>query len=189
MSLTPVFHRIDTRGFIERVSCLFHGHPQLIQGFNAFLPVGYAISAESSGLITVTTPTGTMMQTMTSGGEAQRVTGWKGAGSGVGSDVVALGPGSSTGFAKSQEGIHHVPSPAPASLDPLNFNGGTTNERPATDAATQYVQKVKQRCDAEIYRQFVEVLRQYLQNHGTVDVVRSLSFFLSTSFANNLPLN
>ncbi|KAG2039287.1 hypothetical protein BDR03DRAFT_933269 [Suillus americanus] len=57
---------IDTPGVIKRVSHLFNGHPFLIQGFNTFLPVGYRIECSSdpqqSSFITVTTPTGTMLQ-------------------------------------------------------------------------------------------------------------------------------
>jgi paired amphipathic helix protein Sin3a len=57
---------IDTPGVIKRVSHLFNGHPNLIQGFNTFLPVGYRIECSSdpqqSYFITVTTPTGTMRQ-------------------------------------------------------------------------------------------------------------------------------
>ncbi|KAG1720235.1 uncharacterized protein EDB91DRAFT_1351695 [Suillus paluster] len=51
----------DTPGVIKRVS-----HPFLIQGFNTFLPVGYRIECSSdpqrSAFITITTPTGTMLQ-------------------------------------------------------------------------------------------------------------------------------
>ncbi|OJA08986.1 hypothetical protein AZE42_08058 [Rhizopogon vesiculosus] len=57
---------IDTPGVIKRVSHLFNGHPFLIQGFNTFLPIGYRIECSSdpqhSAFITVTTPTGTMLQ-------------------------------------------------------------------------------------------------------------------------------
>ncbi|KDQ53793.1 hypothetical protein JAAARDRAFT_39096 [Jaapia argillacea MUCL 33604] len=57
---------IDTPGVIERVSTLFHGHPNLIQGFNTFLPVGYRIecgvNAQDASFITVTTPSGTTTQ-------------------------------------------------------------------------------------------------------------------------------
>ncbi|KAG1768758.1 hypothetical protein EV702DRAFT_1181913 [Suillus placidus] len=59
---------IDTPGVIKRVSHLFNGHPSLIQGFNTFLPVGYRIECSSdpqqSSFITVTTPTGTMLQSI-----------------------------------------------------------------------------------------------------------------------------
>jgi paired amphipathic helix protein Sin3a len=34
---------IDTPGVIARVSTLFEGNPELIQGFNTFLPAGYKI--------------------------------------------------------------------------------------------------------------------------------------------------
>lgn len=60
-------NRIDTPGVIDRVSTLFRGHPSLIQGFNTFLPPGYRIECfggegDASGLITVTTPAGTVSQ-------------------------------------------------------------------------------------------------------------------------------
>ena len=56
---------IDTPGVIDRVSTLFHGHPQLIQGFNTFLPPGYKIEAgydNDPNSIRVTTPSGSSMQ-------------------------------------------------------------------------------------------------------------------------------
>ncbi|CAO3644942.1 unnamed protein product [Cunninghamella echinulata] len=58
---------IDTPGVIERVSTLFHGHPNLTSGFNAFLPPGYNISTDphNPDLIRVTTPTGTMTTSTT----------------------------------------------------------------------------------------------------------------------------
>lgn len=38
---------IDTPGVINRVSTLFRGHPDLIVGFNTFLPPGYKIEADN----------------------------------------------------------------------------------------------------------------------------------------------
>lgn len=63
----PLTTRIDTPGVIDRVSTLFRGHPSLIQGFNTFLPPGYRIECygpegDVQGMITVTTPTGTVSQ-------------------------------------------------------------------------------------------------------------------------------
>ena len=59
---------IDTPGVIDRVSQLFTGHPELIQGFNTFLPPGYRIECTSGDLnsIRVTTPMGTTIQPMPS---------------------------------------------------------------------------------------------------------------------------
>ena len=39
-------NKIDTAGVILRVKTLFHGHSDLILGFNAFLPKGYEIKHE-----------------------------------------------------------------------------------------------------------------------------------------------
>lgn len=58
---------IDTPGVIERVSTLFAGNPNLIQGFNTFLPPGYKIECGSNGdpnAIRVTTPMGTTVSSM-----------------------------------------------------------------------------------------------------------------------------
>ncbi|KAL0967888.1 hypothetical protein UPYG_G00259240 [Umbra pygmaea] len=47
---------IDTPGVISRVSQLFKGHPDLIMGFNTFLPPGYKIEVATNDLVNVTTP-------------------------------------------------------------------------------------------------------------------------------------
>lgn len=62
---------IDTPGVINRVSGLFAGHPNLIQGFNTFLPPGYRIecgSGDNPNTIRVTTPMGTTVQSITPSG-------------------------------------------------------------------------------------------------------------------------
>ena len=58
---------IDTPGVIGRVSQLFAGNPELIQGFNTFLPPGYRIecgAGDDPNAIRVTTPMGTTVQSM-----------------------------------------------------------------------------------------------------------------------------
>ncbi|KAI9699199.1 MAG: Transcriptional regulatory protein sin3 [Bogoriella megaspora] len=58
---------IDTPGVIQRVSNLFAGNPNLIQGFNTFLPPGYRIECgvgEDPNYIRVTTPMGTTVSTL-----------------------------------------------------------------------------------------------------------------------------
>ncbi|KAJ1667819.1 hypothetical protein EV178_001016 [Coemansia sp. RSA 1646] len=59
-------HAIDTPGVIERVSRLFYGSPNLIQGFNTFLPPGYRIecSDDPADGIRVTTPSGSIIPDM-----------------------------------------------------------------------------------------------------------------------------
>lgn len=55
---------IDTPGVIDRVSHLFAGNPNLIQGFNTFLPPGYHIECGAGDEIRVTTPMGTTVNAM-----------------------------------------------------------------------------------------------------------------------------
>lgn len=58
---------IDTPGVINRVSELFAGHPNLIQGFNTFLPPGYRIECgleNNPNSIRVTTPSGTTLHSI-----------------------------------------------------------------------------------------------------------------------------
>ncbi|KIJ54305.1 hypothetical protein M422DRAFT_241556 [Sphaerobolus stellatus SS14] len=50
--------KLNTPMVIERVAKLFTGHPELISGFNAFLPLGYRIDTSASQRIWVTTPAG-----------------------------------------------------------------------------------------------------------------------------------
>lgn len=62
-----IFRSIDTPGVIRRVSSLFQGNPNLIQGFNTFLPPGYRIECGTNGdpnAIRVTTPMGTTVSPM-----------------------------------------------------------------------------------------------------------------------------
>ncbi|XP_008822866.1 paired amphipathic helix protein Sin3b isoform X1 [Nannospalax galili] len=47
---------IDTPGVIRRVSQLFHEHPDLIVGFNAFLPLGYRIDIPKNGKLSIQSP-------------------------------------------------------------------------------------------------------------------------------------
>uniref|UniRef100_H2YZP2 Paired amphipathic helix protein Sin3a n=1 Tax=Ciona savignyi TaxID=51511 RepID=H2YZP2_CIOSA len=49
---------IDTPGVIARVSHLFNGHPDLIVGFNTFLPPGYKIEVSANDQVSVHTPHG-----------------------------------------------------------------------------------------------------------------------------------
>ncbi|KAI8645248.1 hypothetical protein BD408DRAFT_412043 [Parasitella parasitica] len=61
---------IDTPGVIQQVSTLFKGHPQLISGFNTFLPTGYRIECSvdprDPNRIIVTTPNGNTTTSTTS---------------------------------------------------------------------------------------------------------------------------
>lgn len=58
--------RIDTPGVINRVSNLFKGHPDLIVGFNTFLPPGYKIEIQANETIALHQPGQQIMSITTS---------------------------------------------------------------------------------------------------------------------------
>ncbi|KAG6889641.1 hypothetical protein C0995_015756 [Termitomyces sp. Mi166 len=141
---------IDTPGVIKRVSQLFNGHPSLIQGFNTFLPVGYRIECSTGGLITVTMPSGRQMQTTNSGGKGPII--W----SETSGDGVPLPP---------SPPIVGQPRTAVASPAPMSFPANGQ----ATEPVVQYLQKIKQRCNPETYRQFLDILSHYPLNPNSID--------------------
>ncbi|XP_052743030.1 paired amphipathic helix protein Sin3a isoform X3 [Bicyclus anynana] len=75
---------IDTPGVITRVSNLFKGHPELIVGFNTFLPPGYKIEVQSNGQVSVSMPSPTTAACAGVGGVG-------GMGAGVGGGGVMMG--------------------------------------------------------------------------------------------------
>ncbi|KAF9226177.1 hypothetical protein BS17DRAFT_776836 [Gyrodon lividus] len=159
--------KIDTPGVIRRVSYLFSGHLGLIQGFNTFLPVGYRIECstdpQQSTMITVTTPSGTVLQSTREDMPGPSGSQW--------SVFPRLdGPGGS--------GLGSGPS---TSLSPDPSIYGTAMDGVSIEPAVQYVQKIKQRCDEATYRRFLEILGRY---HNMADAVdeREVSAEISRLF-------
>ncbi|GLB39349.1 putative histone deacetylase (HDAC) interacting [Lyophyllum shimeji] len=154
---------IDTPGVIRRVSQLFNGHASLIQGFNTFLPVGYRIEctndAQDAGFITVTTPGGTQVQTTNNGpGNGPITWSYVPTGTNMHLQEPPARPGSGI--------MAEPPAPPPIqSPDPQTY----AVSGQAIEPAVQYVQKIKQRCDAETYRQFLDILAQYHSKPDTID--------------------
>ena len=56
---------IDTPGVISRVSNLFRGHTDLIEGFNTFLPPGYKIEVQENNSVHFTAPNSTLSTLVT----------------------------------------------------------------------------------------------------------------------------
>ncbi|EEC13644.1 sin3b, putative, partial [Ixodes scapularis] len=101
---------IDTPGVIQRVSNLFKGHPELIVGFNTFLPPGYRIEVQANEQVNVSMP-GSLSTTITAGGITLATT------------TSVAGP-SAPGAAPSPAGPNAAPPPAPAASSPPS---GTKN--------------------------------------------------------------
>ena len=178
-SLAPVafahfvflFHRIDTPGVIQRVATLFHGHPFLIQGFNTFLPVGYRIEvgsdSQSSEVITVTTPSGTMLRSTNTpsisapppplSAPPQH-------------ELVQLPPSDQPAVSTplpstSALGLSNTPKLPSSSIDVPN-----SDDRQVLGPAMEYVQRIKTRFsnDPDTYKQFLEILSNYKSSANNV---------------------
>lgn len=107
------------------------------------------------------------------------------------SGVLALGPGS-IGIADPAEAPPVASSSAITStfgpaVDqyamPMGMgmivDGQRETQGQAIEPAVQYVQKIKQRCDAETYKQFLEILSRYHQRPESIDEVRFFLFGLA----------
>lgn len=154
---------------------LFHGNPYLIEGFNTFLPPGYHINASSDprdpGLITVTTPLGTVTSKISSGTHSTVVGGpsygsphpfapQAGGGSRPDTPLARLHPPQT--FSPAPQGL----TTAVASVLGNMGNKSQAERAPAAefDHAIQYLNKIKTRYPDDqnnTYKQFLEILQTY----------------------------
>jgi len=138
---------IDTPGVIKRVSCLFRGHPDLIVGFNTFLPPGYKIAVEANETISVEQP---------------------------GQQAVSLSMFTTTlppQLPAKPAHLSNPPLPEPlSSLQPMTSglqsasSGSATTGPPVEfNHAIQYVNKIKvcYQNQPDIYKSFLDILHKY----------------------------
>ena len=193
--------RIDTPGVIERVSLLFHGHPELIQGFNTFLPVGYRIDCSTNpaepNFITVTTPSGTTRQPTDGAHTHHAIHPTQDIPMAAAPIPPPQPPQPSSMPTSARSSRPTTPFAAPAATSPMPLGAshaaswlGGLGSKDRTDRqgqvstgpeefhhAIQYVNKIKMRFedDTETYKQFLEILQTYRKEHNQDDV--SGSFF------------
>ncbi|THH20323.1 hypothetical protein EW146_g1003 [Bondarzewia mesenterica] len=170
--------RIDTPGVISRVSSLFHGHPALIKGFNTFLPVGYRIDvgsdSHSSEYITVTTPSGTVLQPTN------------------GPDTVS--EQHYLNNVLSGLSYPHMPIEIALGSSDMNYKGGDA-EKQNLGPAMDYVQRIKTRFsdDPDTYKQFLEILSSHKSSANNAEVFAKVELLfkdapdLSLAFREFLP--
>jgi paired amphipathic helix protein Sin3a len=178
-----VFDRIDTPGVIQRVASLFHGHPSLIQGFNTFLPVGYRIEvgsdAQSSEVITVTTPSGTMLQSTNSPSIPPPPQPAPPLQQEPGQPSLDQPPLPSPLPSTSVLGLSNAPKPSAGSIDVSSFDDQERqgsgpamdyHERQGLGPAMDYVQRIKTRFsnDPDTYKQFLEILASHKSSANNV---------------------
>ncbi|CAL1694084.1 unnamed protein product [Somion occarium] len=178
--------QIDTPGVIERVSMLFQGNPNLIQGFNTFLPPGYKIelSTDPRNLngITVTTPAGVVSQPNHLMGGPMRLP-RDSAQPGLlpafppqppfgPPPVLPVGVGQ--GSRPASPMMHPIPHHMPGYVDEtspylpgeqeaaVNLNGGR-NSPMEFNHAIQFLNKIKVRYvdEPDTYKQFLEILQNF----------------------------
>ncbi|XP_068599386.1 paired amphipathic helix protein Sin3b [Brachionichthys hirsutus] len=171
---------IDTPGVINRVSQLFHGHPDLVLGFNAFLPPGYRIEVPKNGVAFLQSPFATQVSPGQLGKNLTTSTVTTNSGSASAGRIEA-GPAQTSEVKPSSEppssSTPAGPPQPPSRLSlPLTSresqNQATTSSvsppAPETspvefDSAISYVNKIKNRFldHPEIYRAFLEILHTY----------------------------
>uniref|UniRef100_A0A1A8F6Z5 Paired amphipathic helix protein Sin3b n=1 Tax=Nothobranchius korthausae TaxID=1143690 RepID=A0A1A8F6Z5_9TELE len=182
---------IDTPGVINRVSQLFHGHPDLVLGFNAFLPPGYRIEVPKNGMAFLQSPFSTQASP---GQQGKSLTPSVAATSSTASVVHAeAGPAQTSEVkAASSDSISSTPTGPPEPPSRLSLpltsregqNQATTSSvsPPASetspvefDSAISYVNKIKNRFldHPEIYRSFLEILHTYQKEQLEVKESRS----------------
>ncbi|KAH8992694.1 hypothetical protein EDB92DRAFT_541726 [Lactarius akahatsu] len=189
---------IDTPGVIQRVATLFHGHPFLIQGFNTFLPVGYRIEvgsdSQSSEVITVTTPSGTMLRSTNTPSIS------------VPPQSLSAPPQQEIGqLPPSDQPTVSAPLPSTSALGLSNtpkLSGSSIDlptpddhERQVLGPAMEYVQRIKTRFsnDPDTYKQFLEILSNYKSSANNAEVVAKVEELfkdapdLSSTFLDFLP--
>jgi len=142
---------IDTPGVIKRVSCLFRGHPDLIVGFNTFLPPGYKIAVEANETISVEQP----------GQQAMSLS--------------MFATSLPSQLPAKPAHINNQPFPEPPSVAPPTQHGmasglqsvgsgsGSTGPPVEFNHAIQYVNKIKvcYQNQPEIYKSFLDILHKY----------------------------
>ncbi|KAL1022452.1 hypothetical protein UPYG_G00027820 [Umbra pygmaea] len=172
---------IDTPGVINRVSQLFHGHPDLVLGFNAFLPPGYRIEIPKNGVVFLQSP----FTAQVSPGPGKVIT--SPTVSATGSSVAEAGSAQSEPVASPESISSSGPPEPPSRLSlPLpsreNQPQSSSVSPPASepspvefDSAISYVNKIKNRFldHPEIYRSFLEILHTY-QVHCVINMKEQL---------------
>ena len=135
---------IDTPGVIKRVAELFEGHPQLMVGFDTFLPPGFAIKV-GSGQVIITENSGDGTTTT----REHKI-------------VLRVGANHVQGEQQQQQ--------QQQAADPASTNSPPTPEH---NHAIQYVDKIKRRFEKnpQVYKDFLEILHTYQKEHKSIGAV------------------
>jgi paired amphipathic helix protein Sin3a len=163
-----IYFRIDTPVVIARVTELFRGHPQLIEGFNTFLPAGYKIECghddDQKEMITVTTPNGKVLH----------------GSSGASALGLSSGPTFTPQSLRTPEPAVVLPPPPTLNHTPATPMQGVEplHSEPPINHAIDFVNRIKRRYadEPEVYRSFLDVLQAYQRGGGVESVSMRMIF-------------
>lgn len=172
---------IDTPGVIQRVSDLFRGHPDLIFGFNTFLPPGYRIEIHANEQVSVSMPSNTVI-IQSSGGITTTLSHPPGMNADLGIPLSTLSNSQPVNLAShlnskplnlNQKSGIHDPGSGSGLVNVSNVsNGGpVAGSQPVEfNHAINYVNKIKNRYSnrPEVYKQFLEILHAYQKEQKNV---------------------
>jgi len=180
-------HEIDTPGVIKSVSELFQEHPNLLLGFNHFLPEGFKIEIPPAGVPTAVTfpqehvnplsepenfpsPTQTRSRTTRQHAATTSTSSPSPRISSVISDPLEK-PSESPpqvvpDYPKPPISPQITPQPSPT----LQPQISAQKSQPELDHARNYVKKIKVRFELkpEIYKSFLRILHTYHEEHHTI---------------------
>ncbi|KAL7884506.1 hypothetical protein AOLI_G00072760 [Acnodon oligacanthus] len=183
---------IDTPGVINRVSQLFHGHPDLVLGFNAFLPPGYRIEIPKNGMAFLQSPFTAQVSpskgknSTTCVGNAASVSSSSSSSSSAAVVEVTSAPSEPVASPQSAspsgppEPSARLALPLPSQSQPATSSVSPPTSEPSPvefDSAISYVNKIKSRFldHPEIYRSFLEILHTYQKEQLELKENRSRS--------------
>lgn len=175
---------IDTPGVIQRVSNLFRGFPDLIVGFNTFLPPGYKIEVQRNEQgyafqvsVSMPSPTGTM--TMDSP-QQKPATILSGSGTIIHSNMGNPGPPTGLSSAQPLALSSHVPAVAPQAPPPptvlhhlSNYGTGTPIHNNSTH-------------NALTFSAAQAAVNQALQGHGETPQNQPVEFNHAINYVNKI---
>uniref|UniRef100_A0A915EHM3 Histone deacetylase interacting domain-containing protein n=1 Tax=Ditylenchus dipsaci TaxID=166011 RepID=A0A915EHM3_9BILA len=162
-------HTIDTQGVIRRVSRLFSGNPNLITGFNTFLPPGYEVRVSGAGILIIE-PNGINTTVDSVSGEPIRVTSQSTTGPPpqrqklqLWSNLLQSSQSQAHAVYPRLEAIHRLLQQNMTQADVNAEAGGVTQQPIHFDQAVGYLNKIKERFSQrpEIYREFLNILGNY----------------------------
>ncbi|XP_076454286.1 paired amphipathic helix protein Sin3a-like isoform X3 [Babylonia areolata] len=140
---------IDRPGVFKRISNLFKGHPDLIVGFNTFLPPGYKIEVERDVISVLQPGQGSM-------------------------PISALNTAAATANTPAMSQLQTRRSPAhglPSTNPPAHTAPQGSGSQPVEfNHALNYINKIKNRFQGqqEVYKQFLQILHTYQKEQRNI---------------------